>query len=204
MTVLNGCKDQGKEGSNSAPDSLEVIVGEVEIEDKASDLYFSESIISFLDKNNAECSAHIKEGTKAYKHETSSATGESKAMAEAGLAALEDLDKKVEKGEIKDVSELENTFLKAERAVVHTIIVKEEEIVVPMDSVSTSASMFSNTLEHLKNLVNKEKGEAKKSGEKIVSKGDIIEAKIKNKEKVTIEELKDFYTSAKNWLTTSL
>ena len=125
-------------------------------------------------------------------------------MAEAGLAALEDLDKKVEKGEIKDVSELENTFLKAERAVVHTIIVKEEEIVVPMDSVSTSASMFSNTLVHLKNLVNKEKGEAKKSGEKIVSKGDIIEAKIKNKEKVTIEELKDFYTSAKNWLTTSL
>jgi hypothetical protein len=202
IAVLNGCKDKEKEESNSQPDSLEVIVGEVEVEEKASDLFFSESIISFLNKNNAECSAHIKEGTKAYKHETRLATGESKAMTETGLVALEALDKKITKGEVKDVSVLENTFLQAERAVVHTIIVKEEEIVVPMDSTSTSASTLSNALSHLKNLVGKEKGEAKKTGEKIVLKGDIIEAKIKNEGKVTAKELIDFYSSAKSWLAT--
>ncbi|MDB5273779.1 MAG: hypothetical protein JWO58_2146 [Chitinophagaceae bacterium] len=172
----------------------------VEVEESASDIQFIEALHLFKEKKNESSAMYIEKGIEAYKKETAHAKGELKATAEANVAALQMLAGKVKKNEVKDATELELQFEKAERIVAHTIMYTVEDIAIVPDTVSQSERYFSNALAHLKSVVHKDKSKAKKEGEELEAQGDKIEDRLKAKQNVAAKDIKDFYAKSKKWI----
>jgi hypothetical protein len=205
LLVLAGCQkteEKNTSGETTVPsDSTEEVeITTIEVEESASDVHFIEAVNSFKEKHNEASAEHIEKGIESYKKETAHATGNVKTKAEANISALQALAEKVEKGEVKDVTELEKEFEKSEQIVAHTIVYSVEDIEVVPDSISKSELYFSKALTHFKAVVHKDKTKAKKEGEELVAEGDKIEAKLKNKEQVAEKDIKDFYAKSKKWL----
>ncbi|HRG46124.1 MAG TPA: hypothetical protein PLX69_06735 [Leptospiraceae bacterium] len=200
-SLFTNCKNEKEQEKVVIPTIEKIEITRVEIEEEDFEFQFAKAIASSkINNNKQETLKIILKAIDVYKEETANTKGSAKKTSDAGLKALEEFKVRYSKDEIKNVEgEMEKAFLKADEGIAHKLIVEVDDIVIIPVRISQSESYYSKTLTYFKKVIQKEKGEAKLIGEKIITKAERIQKKLKGKQNVTAEQINEFYASSKAW-----
>ncbi|WP_126973604.1 hypothetical protein [Gynurincola endophyticus] len=214
VCINTGCNDGPNDASKResgevgqmAPlkDSLEQLTSvTVEEVSKPSDKHFYESLTAFRKNDNKESAKHLREAIRSYKKEMESAKGKTREWAMSIEKKLEDLEMKIERGEVKDEQVLQRWYSSANRINHHRQFILVQDLYVPEKQQDFKSSL-QKALDDLKSDVNESTGKVKTEGEEIVKKGEEMMSKLDKEARVTKKEVDDYVLKVNSWIERNL
>ena len=184
----------------TVPDPVEVLeTADMVVEENLSDAHFLAALDAYEQKKMPQAAQQLQEGIDAFKQETSAYSGKSKKLVQATVATLEKLKERTQKGEATDRQVLDNAIAEAQNATTHHVLFVVEETLMP-EKAQAATENFSKALVRLEKSVEKGNAVMKADGEKLVSEGRMLEAKLKKDANGDMAGVKDFTARCKKWL----